>query len=122
MTPLHILYAEDDPWLVLSVREMLEEEGWRVNVYENGRAALDEIESGESYDLLLLDNNLPGVSGLELVRRARALSHRRETAIIIISGSEVGREALLAGADLFLKKPENICAIVGHVLRLTRRV
>jgi len=121
MTPLDILYAEDDPWLALSVTEMLEEEGWRVNVYEDGRTALEKIEDSRSYDLLLLDNYLPGVSGLELVRRARSLKHRRDTPIIIISASEVGREALLAGADLFLKKPENICAIVEHILRLTRR-
>ena len=121
MPLLNILYAEDDAWLALSVREMLEEEGWRVKVCENGWAALEEIESHESYDLLLLDNHLPGVNGLELARRARLLPHRRHTPIIIISASESGREARQSGADLFLKKPENISVIVEQVSKLTRR-
>jgi DNA-binding response OmpR family regulator len=121
MTPLNILYAEDDTWLMLSVTEMLEEEGWHVEVCEDASTALEKIESGNSYDLLFLDNFLPGGSGLEQTRRARALAHRRHTPIIIISASEVGREALLAGADLFLKKPENISAIVEQIVKLTRR-
>ncbi|HEY6187955.1 MAG TPA: response regulator [Pyrinomonadaceae bacterium] len=121
MPPLNILYAEDDAWLALSVSEVLEEEGWRVKICENGLAALEEIENRENYDLLLLDNHLPGVSGVELVRRARLLAHRRETPIIIISASEFGREARHAGADLFLKKPFNISEITEQILKLTRR-
>jgi CheY-like chemotaxis protein len=92
-----------------------------VEVCEDGQTALEKIESGNSYDLLLLDNHLPHVSGVELVRRARALSHRRDTPVIIISASESGREARRAGADLFLKKPENIYAIVEHILKLCAR-
>lgn len=121
MPPLNILYAEDDAWLVLNVSEMLEEEGWCVRICENGLAALEEIENSESYDLLLLDNHLPGVSGLELVRRTRRLAHRRHTPIIIISASEFGRKALRAGADLFLKKPVNLGALTEQILKLTRR-
>ena len=121
MPPLNILYAEDDAWLALSVSEMLEEEGWRVKICESGLAALEEIENRENYDLLLLDNHLPGVSGVELVRRARLLAHRRQTPIIIISASEFGREARRAGADLFLKKPFNISEIAEQILKLTRR-
>jgi DNA-binding response OmpR family regulator len=121
MPPLNILFAEDDAWLALSVSEMLEEEGWRVRICENGLAALEEIENRENYDLLLLDNHLPGVGGLELVRRARLLAHRRQTPIIIISATESGREARRAGADLFLKKPFNISEITEQILKLTRR-
>ena len=121
MPPLTILYAEDNTVLMLNVTEMLEEEGWRVKICENGLAALEEIENHESYDLLLLDNHLPGVSGLELARRARLLAHRRETPIIIISATEAGREARGAGADLFLKKPFNISEITEQILKLTRR-
>jgi DNA-binding response OmpR family regulator len=121
MPPLNILYAEDDTWLMLSVTEMLEDEGWRVEVCAEASTALEKIEGGNSYDLLLLDNYLPGGSGLELVRRARSLAHRQHTPVIIISASEVGREALLAGADLFLKKPDNISAIVEQITKLTRQ-
>lgn len=121
MPPLTILYAEDNTVLMLNVTEMLEEEGWRVDVCVEGTTALEKTESQAAYDLLLLDNDLPGVSGLEVLRRARTLEHRRDTPVIILSATEIGREARAAGANLFLKKTENIYAIVTHILRLARR-
>jgi CheY-like chemotaxis protein len=104
---------------MLNVTEMLEEEGWRVDACLDGTIALEKIESQRAYDLLLLDNDLPGLSGLELVHRALSLAHRQRTPIIILSATEVGKEARRAGASLFLRKTENIYAIVEHVLRLT---
>jgi two-component system, chemotaxis family, chemotaxis protein CheY len=121
MPPLTILYAEDNPVLMLNVTEMLEEEGWRVDACSDGPTALKKTESRKEYDLLLLDNELPGISGVEIVRLARTFAHRRQTPIIIISATEVGREARAAGANLFLKKTENIYAIVEHILKLVRR-
>ena len=121
MPPLTILYAEDNPVLMLNVTEMLEEEGWRVDACPDGPTALKKIESRKEYDLFLLDYDLPGVNGIELGRLARTFSHRQYTPIIIISASEVGREARAAGANLFLKKTENIYAIVEHIVKLARR-
>ncbi|MBA3768857.1 MAG: response regulator [Acidobacteria bacterium] len=118
MPPLTILYAEDNTVLMLNVTEMLEEEGWRVDACLDGTTALEKIESRRDYDLLLLDNNLPGVSGLELVYRARSLAHRQLTPIIVLSATEVGREARRVGASLFLKKTENIHEIVEHIVKL----
>jgi DNA-binding response OmpR family regulator len=43
-------------------------------------------------DLLILDNELPGVNGIELTRRARALAHRQRTPIIMLSASDVEAE------------------------------
>jgi two-component system phosphate regulon response regulator PhoB len=106
---------------MLNVKELLEEEGWRVDACGDGATALGKIESDSPYDLFLLDNLLPGVTALELVRRARGLAHRQHTPIIVISASEAGRDARRAGADLFLKKTENIYEIVQHVLKLTGR-
>jgi two-component system, OmpR family, phosphate regulon response regulator PhoB len=71
-----------------------------------------------TYDLLLLDCELPGASGLELARRARSLAHRRRTPVIIMSGSQAEGAALRAGADVFLKKPEDTSAIVEIISRL----
>ena len=95
--------------------------GWRVEVCADGSSALSLIEGGGYYDLLLLDNQLPGASGLELARRARELPHRRHTPIIVISASEVEREARSAGADAFLRKPQDVGLIVGTVEGLIRR-
>jgi two-component system chemotaxis response regulator CheY len=115
---LTILYVEDNKLVSDAVRETLEGEGWRVEMCADGYVALLLIKSARRYDLLLLDNELPNVSGLELARRARELSHRKATPIIMLSASEGVRDAFLAGADTFLRKPQDIGKIVETVARL----
>jgi CheY-like chemotaxis protein len=114
-----ILYAEDNATVRLAVKDWLEREGWAVETCADGASALERILSGARYDLLLLDNELErGPSGIELTGRARTLAQRRATPVIIISASEVGREARLAGADLFLRKPEDISRVAECIERL----
>jgi len=67
---------------------------------------------------LLLDNSMPGASGVELTRRARRLAHRRHTPVIIFSAADCRGEACDAGADRFLGKPEGIGIIVEAVALL----
>ena len=119
MRSLTILYVEDYKLLLLYVKDMLEGQGWQVETCQDGMRALEIIESGNHYDVLILDNSLPGMSGLELVRRARCLTHRRRTPIIMLSAHHSARAALSAGADVFLEKPEEVNAIVKTVIRLT---
>jgi CheY-like chemotaxis protein len=116
--PLTILYAEDHKLVAQTVKETLEEEGWRVVLCYDGAAALRKIASEAGYSLLMFDNHLPNVNGLELVRYARGLVHRRGTPIIMLSASECGREARLAGANEFLRKPQDIGKIVETIARL----
>jgi two-component system, OmpR family, response regulator ArlR len=115
MRSLTILYVEDHKLLRFYVREKLEAEGWRVETCQDGLSALEKIESASPYDLLILDNSLPGMSGLELIRRARSLTHRRRTPIIMLSASDSTRAALRAGANLSLKKPDDVEAIVETI-------
>ncbi|HST50662.1 MAG TPA: response regulator [Pyrinomonadaceae bacterium] len=118
---LTILYAEDHGAIRLAVKETLEQEGWRVEACADGAAALAKLEGAESYAFLIFDNILPGISGLELVRRARSLAHRRTTPVAIVSASEVRAEALAAGADVFLRKPQDVGLLVGTVKSLIGR-
>jgi DNA-binding response OmpR family regulator len=114
----HILFVEDSQFVSDAVRETLELEGWRVETCVDGYVALLLIKSDRRYDLLLLDNELPNVNGLELARRARELPHRKQTPIVMLSASEGVRDALLAGADTFLRKPQDIGKIVETIARL----
>ncbi|HEX8130164.1 MAG TPA: response regulator [Pyrinomonadaceae bacterium] len=114
----HILLVEDTQMVADALRETLELEGWYVETCADGRAALARIEGGAHYDLLLLDNELPYMGGLELARRARRLEQRKQTPIIIISATECGQAARRAGADAFIRKPEGIGKIVETVARL----
>jgi CheY-like chemotaxis protein len=118
---LTILYVEDFKIVADAVKDMLGSEGWHVETCEDGLAALSLIESGEHYDLLMLDNELPRMNGLELVRRARKLPHHQRTPIIVVSASEVGTEARRAGADVFLRKPQDVGLLVGTVKELVKR-
>lgn len=118
MRSLTILYVEDYKLLLLYVKDMLEAQGWRVETCLDGTSALGKIESASRYDLFLLDRSLPDMDGLELVRRARSLTHRRRTPIIMLSASDSARAALQAGADLFLKKPEDVDAVIETIIRL----
>jgi CheY-like chemotaxis protein len=116
-----ILYAEDHAAVRLAVRDRLVMEGWTVEACADGGAALAAMLSEVRYDLLLFDNDLPGLSGLELTARARTLAHRRETPVVVISASECGLEARRAGADLFLRKPDDIRRIAERLACLLER-
>lgn len=118
MPPITILVIEDYKPVLHLMKDMLEMEGYVVDLCENGTAALSKIQSSEHYDLILTDNDLPGVSGLELIRHARTLAHRRHAPIIMLSALPHQREAHRAGANEFLKKPEEVIAVVQTVTRL----
>jgi CheY-like chemotaxis protein len=113
-----ILLVEDDEAVADMVKDTLEYQGWEVAVCADGREALRRISGGARYDLLLLDNELPGVKGVELLRRARKLPHRRRTPVIMLSASDVETEAWRAGANAFLRKPDDVGAVVNTVRRL----
>jgi CheY-like chemotaxis protein/tetratricopeptide (TPR) repeat protein len=118
---VHILHAEDDTLVANVVRETLRDEGWRVSTYTDGTAALAEIEGETHYDLMIVDNQLPGVGGLELLSRARQLTHRQQVPIIMLSATDEWREARRAGATAFLRKPEDVHALTETVARLLAR-
>ena len=118
---LTILYAEGHKVVAQVVRDTLETEGWRVVVCYDGAAALTRMASDADYGLMIFDNHLPNVNGLELVRYARQLPHRRRTPIIVLSTGEAAAEAKAAGADAFLNKPRDVGLLVETVRGLIRR-
>lgn len=108
-----ILYAEDYDLVLFTVKQLLELESWQVDICRDGAAALKKLESDEHYDLIILDAQLPGESGLWLIQRARQLAHRRRIPIILFTGSLKHDEALAAGADAFLKKPTGLKQLIA---------
>ncbi|MCA1564826.1 MAG: response regulator [Acidobacteria bacterium] len=115
---INILCVEDYPAVADAVKETLEELGWTVELCADGTEAMRKIESKVRYHLLILDNHLPGKEGLELARRARALPHRRRTPIIMLSASDIERDALRAGVNAFLRKPQDTGRLTATVTRL----
>ena len=60
----------------------------------------------------------PGFSGLKPAKRARRRPHRKNTPIVLISLEDISEEALRAGPDAFLRKPNNLIELVDTVRRL----
>ena len=115
---INILCVEDYQLVADAVKETLEEQGWTVELCTDGTEALSKIESKARYHLLILDNRLPGHDGLEIARRVRQLPHRRRTPIIMLSASDNEGDALCAGVNAFLRKPQDISRLSTTVTRL----
>ncbi|MDQ1560067.1 MAG: hypothetical protein QOD32_3127 [Pyrinomonadaceae bacterium] len=115
---INILCVEDYQAVAEAVKDNLEELGWTVELCADGMEAMRKIESKARYHLLILDNQLPGKDGVELARRARQLPHRQRTPIIMLSASDIERDALRAGVNAFLRKPQDIKRLSAMVMRL----
>jgi CheY-like chemotaxis protein len=115
---IRILQVEDNETVSAMVKETLESEGWQVEACAEGTQALQRIMSDAHYDLLLLDYDLPGLNGVELLQQARALAHRRGILVIVLSGTAVEEAVMQAGADAFLRKPEDISSVVEVIAQL----
>lgn len=113
-----ILHVEDDEVVASVAREILEAQGWRVETCGDGSAALEKISGKVKYDLLLVDNDLPGVNGLQLITHARELDHRCATPMVLLSANPIEAEAREAGADVFLRKPQGIGMLTETINRL----
>ncbi len=100
------------------MKAALEGEGCKVETCAGGAEARRGLSSRAHYRLLILDNQLPGVSGVGPLRYARSLPHRRRTPAVVLSASDVETEAWKAGADAFLRKPEDAGAVVSTAGRL----
>lgn len=117
-----ILHVEDDATVADAVNMTLADEGWSVETCPDGAEALERLEGGARYDVLIFDNQLPGLGGVELIRRTRALAHRQQTPIIMFSGNDgVEAQAKRAGANMFLRKPADLSLIAETVARLLAR-
>jgi CheY-like chemotaxis protein len=118
---IRILHVEDDETIAEMIKEMLALQDWQVEKCGDGKVALERIASDADYDLLLVDYDLPGVNGLELVQQARKLAHRAEIPIIMLAATPVAAEAREAGADVFLQKPQDVTLLVETITRLLRK-
>jgi len=108
--PMRILLAEDNPVNQIVAASLLRKHGHIVQVVATGLAAVEAWEAGE-FDLLLIDNQMPELSGTEALRRIRLRegeTGRRRTPVIVLTASamEGDRERFLAaGGDGYLAKP-----------------
>ena len=115
---ISILHVEDSPIIARAVRDIVEAEGWRIELCTSGDTALRKLTGNEHYDALVFANSLPGINGLELIERAHKITHRRRTPIIVLSRGDCEKAAWRAGANAFLAKPHAGEQLVPTLRRL----
>lgn len=118
---LNILIVEDDEDTAEVVCTLLENAGYRATAVDRGEMALDKI-TAQNPDLVVLDLNLPGISGIDVLKRVRSHSF---LPMIVLSGFGKDRDrviALEAGADDYMAKPFSPEELVARVKALLRRV
>ena len=119
---LRLLSVEDNPFGRVVLNAILTELGHQTEFVGQGEVAPERIAQG-SFDAVLMDMVLPGIDGIEAIRRIRALDlpHGR-IAIICVSGrGEDEAASRTAGADAFLVKPVSPRALATALLEATRR-
>lgn len=115
-----ILVVDDEPQIRRSLQVNLERSGYAVDAVETGEAALESARNRHP-DVIILDLLLPGIGGVEVVRRIRASS---TVPIIVLSalGEETRKvEALELGADDYMTKPFGMEELLARIRSLLRR-
>jgi CheY-like chemotaxis protein len=108
LSPLVVVEDNDEDFEALSrvLRETTSRDG--VVRYQTGEEALAGLLEGERPALVIMDLNLPGIQGLDVLRRVKADASRRIVPVIVLSGSQREEDvdaAYGAGANAYLSKP-----------------
>ncbi len=118
---MRVLMIEDDSSTAQSVELMLKAEGFSVYSTDLGEEGVD-LAKVYDYDLILLDLNLPDMSGLQVLRNLRA--GKIETPVMILSGSseiDTKVKTFAGGADGYMTKPFHKDELVARIHAVVRR-
>jgi DNA-binding NtrC family response regulator len=116
-----VVVVDDDKGMRHILRACLEDEGYEVVTAATGEEALDRLRPG-GIDLVITDLVMPGVDGLEILRRASQLEPR--PAVVLMTGHasvESAVEALRRGADDYLVKPLHLTEVGARIRRVMAR-
>jgi len=115
-----ILVVDDEPQLRRVLRSTLSALGFIVADADSGEAALERVRE-EKFDLILLDINMPGLSGLETCRAIRAKSEVSILMLTVRGRTEDKIEALDSGADGYVTKPFDVNELLARIRAALRR-
>ena len=115
-----ILHVEDNPDNRMLIRDLLQFRGYRVVEVSDGAQALVAAET-EHPDIILMDVQLPGISGLDVARRIKARTDLRHIPIVAVTSFALSgddRKAFAAGCDAYVAKPYEPRELIKLIQRL----
>jgi two-component system cell cycle response regulator DivK len=115
--PKRILIVEDNETDVRLLKDILETRGYNILQTRDGLEAID-LALANRPDLILMDIQLPEISGLEVTRRLRGDERSRQIPIVAVTAFAMGwheREALDSGCDAYIAKPISIFGFLRTV-------
>lgn len=119
---MRILIVEDESAISGFLKEGLEEEGFAVDVADNGRKGLElALDFANEYDVMLLDWMVPGVSGIEICRNVRKVN--QQVPIIFLTAKDTVDDTIFGletGANDYLKKPFAFEELLARIRVLMR--
>src|SRR3954470_15656597 len=117
---MRILVVEDEPDLLRGLAQALREEGYAVDIAEDGEAGLFNAECNE-YDAIVLDVMLPKMDGWEVLSRLRK---QKKTPVLMLTARDQSRDrvrGLDTGADDYVVKPFDLSELLARLRALIRR-
>jgi DNA-binding response OmpR family regulator len=116
-----VLIVEDERDLARVIKRHVEGIGCQVQLAASGEEAL--TMAGEPFDLVLLDVMLPGIDGLEVCRRLRALDRYMPVLMLTARSSDIDKVmGLESGADDYLTKPFSVQELLARIKAIFRRM
>lgn len=122
LPPLHILLIEDQLDIAGNIAEYLEQQGHVVDFASHGRQGL-ALALEQSFDLLILDLNLPGLDGIQLCQQLREQAERHIPVLMLTARDSLDDKlnGFAVGADDYLTKPFSLQELEVRCVALSRR-
>jgi len=120
----HVLVVDDDTVIRTMARTLLESKGFEVSEASDGEVALDLLDRGGQYDLVVLDLHMPKVDGFEVLRRVRGSVKTAALPVVVFTGSDDSESEVFVmeeGADDYIRKPIDPPRFVARINGALRR-
>lgn len=116
-----ILVVDDEPAILELIEYNLEDNDYQVSTAVDGQMALDKA-TDEKFDLILLDQMLPKLSGIEMLKKMRKAGNLTPVIFLTAVDTEENKiEGLISGADDYVTKPFSIKELLAHIKVVLRR-
>ncbi|KRN99642.1 response regulator transcription factor [Companilactobacillus kimchiensis] len=116
-----ILVVDDEPTILELIEYNLEDSDYQVSTAVDGQMAFDKV-TADNYDLMLLDQMLPKMSGIEVLKKMRKSGNLTPVIFLTAVDSEDNKiEGLISGADDYITKPFSIKELLARIEVVLRR-